>query len=233
MLTMSDSNEVQPQWRATLEKSLHMHREMPHAKFFQVANVDSEGFAQNRSMVFRGFVDSTNILLAITDVRSDKILQWQNHPYAHITWYFTHTREQYRFSCNVLMISHADKNENLNLPSNTDGRHSDDILAQTLRSQVWLNLSPASKAQFTWPTPKQAIHTQGDEQHTEPNEPPAGSLLKDESLKPHENFVVVCFIPQVIDYLNLKSSPQTRQVSQFDASTSEQKKQWNCIEVNP
>lgn len=230
---MSDTNEVQPQWRATLEKSLYIHREMPHAKFFQVANVDNEGFAQNRSMVFRGFVDSTNILLAITDIRSDKIQQWQNHPYAHITWYFTQTREQYRLSCNVLMISHADKNEKLNLPRNSVSAPFNNILAQTLRSEVWQNLSAASKAQFTWPTPKQAIHTQSDEQQSDTNETQAVSLLKDESLTPHENFVVVCFIPQVVDYLNLKSSPQIRQVSQFDASTLEQSQQWNCIKVNP
>ncbi|MGB2264527.1 MAG: pyridoxamine 5'-phosphate oxidase family protein, partial [Glaciecola sp.] len=105
-----------------------MSRSKPEAKYIQLATLSDEGFVQNRTLVFRGFVDESDHIIMITDTRSDKFLALQAHSHAEICWYFAKTREQYRLSGNI------------NIFANTSD----------LRTSVWNKISPSAKAQFYW-----------------------------------------------------------------------------------
>lgn len=205
---MTQYNQSFPTWRQSLARSLHVNRSKPYAKFFHVANVDQDGFAQSRSMVFRGFAEQENILFAITDIRSDKIEQWQTHPFAQISWYFTQSREQYRINSDVILLG-----------QDTQLASTRALLTELSdqRRQVWLGLSDASREQFSWPHPKQVLDV-NQCRNIEPIE--AGSNI-------HKHFVLVCFVPKKVDYLCLKSSPQKREISQLTD------KGWQLSSVNP
>ena len=121
-----------PQWRQGLTKSLHQTRSMPESRYFQLATVDASGVPFCRTVVFRGINDE-NELVVISDTRSDKYNQLVENANAHVCWYFSKTREQYRFSCLATIIT-----------------ASQDI---NLVEQHWNKLSDAGKKQFLWGSP--------------------------------------------------------------------------------
>ena len=86
-----------PPWRSPLARALHRNRSLPHLKFVQLATVDAQGFPHNRTVVYRGLMDETHQLKFVTDSRSDKILHLQVQPWVEVCWYFTKTREKFRF----------------------------------------------------------------------------------------------------------------------------------------
>ena len=214
-----------PRWRQSLARSLHLSRSQAHAKFFQVANayypqlslinndVDvSQLVIENRTMVHRGFLENTHTILAITDSRSDKICQWQQSAKANICWYFIKSREQYRISARVALIGEkgfiylADKQKELSA-------NVADPLA--VRAMLWSNLSEKAKAQFYWPKPKQGLEDADNHAHrVRNNDIPS-------------TFTAVCFEPYYVDYLNLTSEPQTREVHDIVDS------KWSYVAVNP
>ena len=61
----------------------------------QLATVDALGCPRNRSVVFRGF-GPTSELLVLTDARSRKMAELQAQSTAEICWYLAATREQFR-----------------------------------------------------------------------------------------------------------------------------------------
>ena len=226
-----------PLWRQRLVRSLHLSRAKPESRFIHVANVDQQGFAQNRTMVFRGFQDGSLNLLAITDIRSDKVIQWHDHPYAHISWYFSKSREQYRLRCDVEIVTQENANSlaNHKLPFNQTNSTSmgfspKDLMEQ--RDKMWKSLSSAAKSQFTWPSPKLAPDdnelstTLAESENTLPN----SNFLE----FPHENYALVSFIPRYVDYLDLKTTPQCREISQEISDTNSQEQTcWQHASVNP
>ena len=115
-------------WRQRLARSLHLSRSKPEAKYIQLATLNNEGFVQNRTLVFRGFVDESDHIIMITDTRSDKFHALQVHSQAEICWYFAKTREQYRLSGNIKIFANS----------------------SDLRTSVWNKISPAAKSQFYW-----------------------------------------------------------------------------------
>lgn len=62
-------------WKQRLQRSLHLSRSKPEAKYFQLATVSAEGKPDSRTLVFRGFGESGDTLLAVTDMRSEKLGQ--------------------------------------------------------------------------------------------------------------------------------------------------------------
>lgn len=191
-----------PPWRQSLARSLHKHRSKPEAKYFQLATINQAHRPRNRTLVFRGFVSDSNDILAITDARSDKYQELITTPFAEIAWYFTVTREQYRLACSASMLTHSTK----------------DKQNKTLVSTVWADLSSAAKSQFTWPKPKQAFN-ESEWQTTENN------LASD----PPSDFVVLRLAPIEIEYLQLKTQPQTRMLYQYH----EKNGNWTEQRVNP
>ena len=194
-----------PKWRQSLEISLHVHRSKPESKFFQAASISitegsNELVVENRTLVFRGFDENSNSLLAITDIRADKFIQWQRKPQSQICWYFAKTREQYRVSSIVYLIG----------PAN----HQRDDKNKGIRLKVWESLSEKAKGQFVWPTPKADLLN---------NEVHIGN---DDNNIP-DTFVVLMFKPISVDYLNLTMTPQTRELHSIHKQTSQWI--YNCV----
>lgn len=130
-MSSSESSQLVSSWRQRLARSLHLSRSKPHARFVQLASLDETGRVQNRTLVFRGFVDDTDQLIMITDTRSDKFVGLEQHPEVAVCWYFEKTREQYRVNGNVQIVTSI----------------SPEAL---LRQQVWHRLSVSAKEQFYW-----------------------------------------------------------------------------------
>lgn len=191
---MSAPEQIYPSWRQSLAGSLHKNRSIPQAKFFQVANVDINGLPKNRTVVFRGFGQGNNNLLAISDRRSEKYTQWQQRAFAEICWYFDVSREQYRISCEVMLIDHLASD-------------------QSVRTSLWFSLSAKAKSQFFWPHPAEPYI---DEQLEAYNSDEVSI-----DVTPPESFVGIIFEPNRVDYLNLRTHPQTREISTVVYSRNE------------
>lgn len=211
-----------PRWRQSLARSLHVQRSKPEAKFFQAANAympdDScdinDIVVENRTMVFRGFAQSSHTLLAISDSRSEKFSQWQQSPRTQLCWYFTKTREQFRISAQVSMVGSSGllfQDEHADADVNQGGSQNSILTSE--RAILWANLSDKAKMQFYWPAPKQAL------KDIEINGTPSSDIP--------DNFILICFHPHHIDYLNLTTTPQTREI--HDISD----KKWIYQAVNP
>ena len=123
-------------WRSAIARSLHLNRSHPDSRFFQLATITPDGYPANRTVVFRGFRDDSNDLQIISDSRSEKNAHLQQYPQSEICWYFTKSREQFRFR-GVIQIIDA---QNLELAS--------------VRKAVWEQISDSSRSLFFWPAPK-------------------------------------------------------------------------------
>jgi PPOX class probable FMN-dependent enzyme len=96
------------------------------SKWFQFATVDLSGSPAVRTLVFRGF-EGDNTIAIVTDIRSEKVAHLKNNPNAEICWYFKDTREQFRIRVQC------------------------DIIQGERTIPYWKQLSPYTRAQFTWP----------------------------------------------------------------------------------
>ncbi|MFM7406931.1 MAG: pyridoxamine 5'-phosphate oxidase family protein, partial [Cuspidothrix sp.] len=83
-------------WRSLISHALHRNRSLVYSRYVQLATVGENGLPANRTIVFRGFLEDTNQLKFITDIRSQKAEQISKQPAAEICWYFPNTREQFR-----------------------------------------------------------------------------------------------------------------------------------------
>jgi pyridoxamine 5'-phosphate oxidase len=179
-------------WRSLIARSLHLNRALPNARYFQLATLTIEGKPTNRTVVFRGFRDNSNDLQVITDARSEKILQIQANAGGEICWYFPKTREQFRLSGNITIISH--KNTNLD--------------QQKLRYRLWQELSDSARLQFAWPSPRK----------TRSDNPDDFAPLPLKEAEPLNNFCLLLFNPLSVDHLQLKGHPQNRTLYTLDQS---------------
>jgi len=209
---------IYPVWRQRLAKSLHVNRSQVQSKYYQVASVCSNGAPKNRTMVFRGFLSVTQSLLSVTDIRSEKIEEWQgdNKSRFEICWYFSDSREQYRLAGEVALISNS-----------LEPSHEASILGNqsknSLLKQQWSNLSINAQQPFYSSSPKapfdvdailsipeDRISKLGNDVSNEINRNITQSNVADHDNDISNNFCVVVFIPYTIDYLDLKSKPQQR-----------------------
>jgi pyridoxamine 5'-phosphate oxidase len=171
-------------WRSLLSGAMHRNRSQPHSRYFQLATVNSAGHPTNRTVVFRGFLDEQkNQLKIITDIRSAKIQDIEHQPLAEVCWYFTKTREQFRLSGQLQLITAREANPDL----------------QTARHATWHNLSNSGRSQFAWPTPAQPMADKS-----------AFAVEANEPNTPHDNFCLLLLTPHRIDHLQLSSDPQQR-----------------------
>lgn len=172
-------------WRSLITRALHKNRSLVYARYVQLATVRENGLPANRTVVFRGFLDNTNQLKFITDIRSEKAEQILKQPAAEICWYFPNTREQFRITGELTLVS-ADSHPHL----------------QLARIKMWQELSDAARLQFAWPTPGQMRITT-----PEAFTPPAP-----DSIQPVENFCLLLLEPTQVDHLELRGEPQNRWV---------------------
>ena len=188
-------------WRSPLSSAIHRNRSQPHSRYFQLATVTPEGYPRNRTVVFRGFLDDErnslkkNSLKIITDVRSTKIKDIEHQAFAEVCWYFTKTREQFRITGNLQLVTAAETDTDL-------------LLA---RKTTWHNLSDAARSQFAWPDPGKP---QADKAAFDVTSPDANLPL--------DNFCLLLLTPNKVDHLQLKGDPQQRclYVLQTDKSWS-------------
>jgi pyridoxamine 5'-phosphate oxidase len=177
-------------WRLSLSRAIHRNRSQVHSRYFQLATVTSEGKPKNRTVVFRGFLESTNWLQIITDLRSDKITDLQHQPWAEICWYFSQTREQFRLNGTITIVAATETNSTL----------------QKNRQLVWQNLSDAAREQFGWAEPKK---TRDKNKNT--------LVITDISAtEPSINFCLLLLKIDRTDHLELRGEPQNRWLYTLD-----------------
>jgi len=123
----------QPNWRSRLETALKANRRDAHSRYFQLATTGLDGSPQCRTLVFRGFLEDGDHLLAITDARSQKAAEIERDPRGQMHWYFAQSREQFRLQASLRLCDASDD--------------------QAVRTALWAKLSDAARAQFFWPEP--------------------------------------------------------------------------------
>ncbi|ANV88731.1 pyridoxamine 5'-phosphate oxidase [Picosynechococcus sp. PCC 7117] len=190
-------------WRSPLARALHRNKSQPHHRFFQLATVTPTGKPRSRTVVFRGFLEGSNDLKIITDQRSEKINHLATCPDAEIAWYFTKTREQFRFSGQIKLVTAAAS------PPSPLNR---------ARQQTWQALSDTARAQFLWPQPgDRRSENSADFQPTAVNDQ-----------EPVSNFVLLLFQVTKVDHLELRGNPQNRFLYDLTADGT-----WQQKTVNP
>ncbi|MDZ8261781.1 Npun_F5749 family FMN-dependent PPOX-type flavoprotein [Nostoc sp. ChiQUE01b] len=171
-------------WRGAIAHALHRNRSLVYARYLQLATLQTNGRPPNRTLVFRGFLEDTNQLKFITDNRSAKTDQIQQQPWAEVCWYFPNTREQFRITGCLTLVSGDDSDHNL----------------QPARIAMWQELSDAARLQFAWPHPgKPRV------ENPEAFAPPAP-----EPMQPVANFCLLLLDPVQVDHLELRGEPQNR-----------------------
>jgi pyridoxamine 5'-phosphate oxidase len=211
---------IYPIWRQRLARSLHINRSQVHSKYFQVASVCSNGYPKNRTVVFRGFLSGTQSLLSVTDLRSEKVTQWQDdHPARfEICWYFSDSREQYRLAGEAVLIANVlDSSERISILA--------EQTKQSLLKQQWSNLSPNAQQPFNSSSPKAPFDENSLSKNPQ-NGPVIQNNVNNNGVEMSENFCVIVFIPDTVDYLNLTSKPQQRCL--YDKQDG-----WKELLVNP
>ncbi|MBD2528797.1 pyridoxamine 5'-phosphate oxidase family protein [Nostoc flagelliforme FACHB-838] len=171
-------------WRGAIAHALHRNRSLVYARYLQLATLQANGRPANRTLVFRGFLEDTNQLKFITDNRSAKADQIQQQPWAEVCWYFPNTREQFRITGYLTLVSSDDFHQDL----------------QPARIAMWQELSDAARLQFAWPYPgKPRI------QELSAFEPAAP-----DPVEPAANFCLLLLDPMQVDHLELRGEPQNR-----------------------
>ena len=171
-------------WRSPLSAAINRNRSKPHSRYFQLATVTPEGYPSNRTVVFRGILDDQqNRLKIITDARSAKVQDIEHQPLGEICWYFTKTREQFRISGRLQLITAQSTDSDL----------------KTARQTTWSHLSDSARSQFAWPDPAQSVADKS-----------AFAVEHPDKNIPLDNFCLLLLIPQKIDHLQLKGDPQQR-----------------------
>lgn len=123
-------------WFDALKQAIRKNKRAKENRYFQLATLSTDGSPSNRTVVFRGFLDGSNSIKAITDTRSSKFTEIECNPLCEICWYFGITREQFRIKVAAEIDDNASSQERLN---------------------VWSELSAAAKEQFFWAAPGEPL----------------------------------------------------------------------------
>lgn len=186
-------------WQTIFYRSLSAHEKIPASRYLQLATVDNHGHPHCRTLVFRGFNQDKNQMYLHTDNRSEKMSQLEIHNRAEACWYFSETREQFRFSGHVESIS--DKKSIGHKKSIGQSEQSKTTScspeAQRLRLTHWQNLSDALRESY-------------------------GQNY--DIAQPDENFVLLILHITRVDYLRLAPLPHLRVIYHLDASENWQAK---------
>ena len=171
-------------WRSPLARALHRNRSLVYARYLQLATVRANNRPANRTVVFRGFLEGSNQLKFITDVRTEKADQIQQQPWAEICWYFPNTREQFRIAGCLTLV----------------GCDNSDSTLDKARISTWQELSDAARLQFAWADPgKPRVE-----------DPAAFNPPAPDPTQPLANFCLLLLDPTQVDHLELKGDPQNR-----------------------
>ncbi len=179
-------NPTLPPWRSSVARALHRNRSLPYARYVQLATIDRTNRPRNRTVVFRGWREPESQLQFAIDLRSAKAqdLLSSSANWAEICWYFPTTREQFRISGELLLVTAESALER-------------DCKA---RQAAWQQLSMCGRVSFAWAMP-------GADRSTDPAafDPPAPDVRQ-----PLANFGLLLLAPTEVDHLELRGEPQNR-----------------------
>ena len=175
-----------PPWRTSIDRALRRNCSLPNARYVQLATVDRDRRPKNRTIVFRGWLEPDSQLKFVTDIRSQKAIDLRSGlaDWAEICWYFPKTREQFRLSGQLMLVT---------VNSVTD-RYC------KARQEAWQQLSDSGRIQFDWATP--GADRSADPQAFNPPQPDAR--------QPLDNFCLLLLMPSEVDHLDLRGEPQNR-----------------------
>lgn len=168
-------------WRSPLNHALE-HNPHSTARYLQLATVQANNRPANRTVVFRGFYADTDQLKFVIDIRSQKVEEIKHQPWAEACWYFLETREQFRISGSLTLVT-ADY---------------PDLALQQARQTTWQELSDATRIQYIWTDPGKP---RADDAVKRSPPDPGTPLL---------NFCLLLLEPVHVDHLELRGEPQNR-----------------------
>jgi pyridoxamine 5'-phosphate oxidase len=176
-------NDSLPPWRSPIARALHRNRSLPYARYVQLATVDGDLRPHNRTLVFRGWREPTSQMQFVTDIRSSKALNLLAgaSPWAEVCWYFPTTREQFRLSGTLELVT-AECADTSNYKA---------------RQQAWQQMSDAGRIQFDWGTPG------ADRSAPETFNPP-----QPDPQQPSANFCLLLLAAIAVVHLELRGDPQ-------------------------
>lgn len=134
---------MQDHWLTALQSALKKNRREPQARYLQLATVAADGTPRNRTVVFRGFAEDGEGLLAVTDTRSDKVGELMAQPRVELCWYFSITREQFRLRGGAEILDASTES------------------SEAQRLALWEKLSDAASEQFFWAHPGERVGASG------------------------------------------------------------------------
>jgi pyridoxamine 5'-phosphate oxidase len=177
-------NDSLPPWRSPLDRALDRNSSLPIARYFQLATVDVDLRPHNRTLVFRGWLEPGSQLQSVTDVRSSKAINLLTgaSPLAEVCWYFPETREQFRLSGTLKLVT-----AECTVTSDSEARQ-----------RVWAQMSDAGRIQFDWGTP--GADRSADPQAFNPPQP--------DPQQPSANFCLLLLETIEVVHLELRGDPQ-------------------------
>jgi pyridoxamine 5'-phosphate oxidase len=178
-------NHILPPWRSPIARALHRNRSLPNARYVQLATVDGDLRPRNRSLVFRGWLEPGSLIKFVADVRSQKAINLlaDASPWAEACWYFPKTREQFRLSGTLELVTAKSSNAGY----------------YKARQEAWQGLSDAGRIQFDWGMP--GADRSEDPQAFNPPQP--------DEQQPSENFCLLLLDVVSVTHLELRGEPQS------------------------
>jgi pyridoxamine 5'-phosphate oxidase len=173
---------------------------LPNARYLQLATVDQDLRPRNRSLVFRGWLEPESQIKLVTDIRSAKAknLRADTSPWAEACWYFPKTREQFRLSGSLELITNESSNAS----------HC------KARQEAWQQMSDSGRIQFEWGTP--GADRSEDPQAFNPPQPaesfrsgsPTMETTQTDKHQPSANFCLLLLNVVSVTHLELRGEPQ-------------------------
>lgn len=181
--THADKAHV-PAWRAMLQHSLEINGRLAESRYLQLASVGEGGKPAVRTVVYRGFYETSDRCVIHTDIRSEKVRQLRLQPEVQLCWYFTRSREQYRMTGRADVVTGSDK------------------VWSDYRTNQWLSLSEPARASYCAAQPGLLLPLEDEYQP---------KLTTSDDLTPvSEHFALLMVEITEVDYLDLTTSPHKR-----------------------
>jgi PPOX class probable FMN-dependent enzyme len=170
-------------WR-TLLTAAQTNNPQAHNRFAHLATLQGGDTPRPavRTVTVRFFLDDGRLLLT-TDTRADKVAELAENSACELCWYFTQTREQFRFHARGHVISAPQ--------ARLEGKL-DEAMQRT-----WNARSSAAQQSFTWPQPKRRVDD-------------AAAYAKDVPTQVPDHFALLLLDVVTVDYLNLATQPHQR-----------------------
>ena len=134
-------------WFDALKQSIRKNKRLRENRYFQLATIAKDARPANRTVVFRGFTQTSNSIKVITDSRSKKLEEIKSNPACEICWYFNISREQFRIGAEAKIVDQSGSDE---------------------RIKTWSELSDSAREQFFWPAPGKHIESSANESELNP-----------------------------------------------------------------